>query len=377
MARDWEASELLVGMHETEGVGWITIRRVIACGALEGANHRRAMDWREFALSARQAANLAERLTDEKIELAIRKRERAGIKVVTRLDPEYPPLLKHIEDPPWVLYAVGRLELLLRPAIAVVGTRTATAYGKRMAEELSASCAQSGITVVSGLARGIDTSAHIGALGKPGTTIAVLASPVDHPYPSENRGLYREIVDEGLAISESPLGAPLTKAHFYLRNRIIAGLCQGALIVEAGEGSGALITSTHALNYNRDVYIVPGPITSPRSVGVLKLLNDGAKPVLGANDVLTDYVRTLGEWRRANGQPEEAAASGHSNAGKAEELTPEEEALHEWLAEEGARTIDELLAWSGMPAGQLHAALLGLQMKRLVQLLPGSIYEVI
>jgi len=372
MGKDWDVSELLVGMHETEGVGWITIRRIVASGALEGANRRREKDWMEFALSAKQAAKLAERLSDEKIERAIDSRRRAGISVLTALDPDYPELLKHMDTAPWVLYGIGRLELLARPALAIVGTRVATAYGKRVAEELAASCAAEGIAVVSGMARGIDTAAHAGAIGKEGSTIAVLASPVDSPYPPENRGLYREIAERGLVLSESPAGTPLTKAHFYLRNRIIAGLCQGALVVEAGEGSGALITAQHTLNSNRDLYIVPGPITSPRSTGALKLLRDGAKPVLEAEDILCDYRRALREWRSSSGLAEELPES----PGSPEELEEEEASLYEILLEE-PRTIDELSELSGMARGQLHTVLLHLQMKRRVQQLPGSMFAVI
>ncbi|RUS46384.1 DNA-protecting protein DprA [Cohnella sp. AR92] len=376
MGQSRSEKELLIGMHETEGVGWLTIERILAGGALEGAERRREKDWKELALSAKQAENLVRRLSAERMEEEIERREKAGIQAITALDPAYPALLRQLPDAPWVLYYAGRLELLDRPALSIVGTRMATAYGKKVTEELSSACSAAGLTIVSGLARGIDTSAHAGALGKPGSTIAVLASPADYPYPPENRGLYREIASQGLILSEAPLGTPLTKGHFYLRNRIIAGLSQGTLVVEAGEGSGAMITAKHAFENDRDLFIVPGPITSPRSVGPLRLLREGAKPVMNADDILVDYERALGDWNARFSQPEKRQERRYSTDPEEERLSEAEESLYELLLEE-PRTIDDLSERSGMSLGSLHTMLLSLQMKRLVQQLPGAVFAVV
>jgi DNA processing protein len=211
--------ETLVALHETEGIGWVTIRdlwhsageRPIREGMREG-------DLRECGLSQKQAASLAPNLTAERAEIRRARRRRSGIEIVTIADPDYPGLLRETPDPPWVLYYIGKLDMASRPALAVVGTRLATAYGRHVAEEFSAVFAERGFTVVSGMARGIDTCAHRGALGRPGGTVAVLGTPVDRIYPPENRQLYREIVEHGLLLSETPPDTPFHPHVFPSRN---------------------------------------------------------------------------------------------------------------------------------------------------------------
>ena len=214
-----------------------------------------------------------------------------GIQVIDLQSPHYPEVLREIYDMPCVLYALGDLTLLgplLR--IAVVGPRDPSEYGIRVANKLSCELAQAGAVVVSGLARGIDTVAHKGALRADGHTIAVVGNGLDVTYPAENRVLQQLIADHGLLLSEYPVGTQPLAGHFPQRNRIISGLCEGTVVVEAGVRSGSLITANLALDQGRDLYAVPGSIFSPDSYGVLKLLqNSMACPVAQASDILEAY----------------------------------------------------------------------------------------
>mgnify|MGYP000966271222 CR=1 FL=1 len=377
--REWSLEEVLIGLHETEGIGWKTIRRIVDRGGLAEAMNRREADWREFGLNTPQRANVVRRLQPEAMEASARRRAQAGVEAVTALDRRrYPRLLKEVPfEPPWVLYCLGRTELLSRrPAVAMVGTRLATAYGRRVAEDLAAACAERGLAVVSGLAKGIDGAAHRGAVGGRGGTIAVLASPADTPYPPENRALYRDIAERGLIVSEMPLGTKLDRAHFVQRNRIIAGLTLGTVVVEAGDGSGALITAEYAVRANRELFAVPGPITSPRSAGALDLLRQGAKPVMNVDDILEEFRHVLAP-EIGSGPLRYSGWSGPRRADSADlDLTPEEARVYE-LLQDGPLSIDELSARSGLTFGLLHAVLLSLQIKRRIHQQPGSVYTVL
>lgn len=229
----------------------------------------------------------ARRLLDPQVEFE--KLERQQIKLLTILDPGYPKLLKEIPQPPVVLYVRGELLPQDEMALAVVGTRKFSVYGKRVVEDLVRDLVRANITVVSGLALGLDTIAHHTALNFGGRTLAVLGSGVDTVYPASNRIIAERIVaGQGAIISELPLGMPPLKHHFPHRNRIIAGLSLGTVVVEAAADSGALITARHALEQNRQVFAVPGSIYNPVSVGPNNLLKMGAKPVASAADVLED-----------------------------------------------------------------------------------------
>lgn len=292
--------EILIGLHETEGVGWTRIRNFMACRHKEEALSWREGDWMAIGFRRREAEAAVRRLRPEAMEASRRRLASRGIRVVTRLDPDYPSSLEVVNEPPWVLYALGDWSLAARASIAVVGTRTATAYGRRVAEDLAAALVSAGFVIVSGMARGIDTAAHIGAMRAAGEagggTIAVLGTPVDHPYPAENRGLYRQIVKTGLVLSEVPPGAATDKWSFLWRNRIIAGLSHATVVVEAGTGSGALNTADWALKYSRGVFAVPGPITSPKSVGVLGLTRkDGVRLLIDAGDLIGEYAYCLAD----------------------------------------------------------------------------------
>lgn len=214
--------------------------------------------------------------------------ETAGVEVVRVIDSEYPQRLRDVPDAPAVLFVKGRLPASDVPAIAVVGTRRATAYGRQAAEKLSGELARAGVVIVSGLARGIDAVAHHAALAAGGKTVAVLGSGVDRIYPSEHKGLAQRVATSGAVVSEFPLGEPPDAPNFPRRNRIIAGLAHGTLVIEADKESGALITVDFALEQGRDVYAVPGSIFSPVSRGTNTLIKEGAKLVSRVEDILED-----------------------------------------------------------------------------------------
>lgn len=206
---------------------------------------------------------------------------------ITMENKKYPILLKQIYDPPKCLYVMGNIEILNNPSIAIVGCREATEYGKKAATYFSYNLAKQNVTIVSGLARGIDSYSHIGALKANGKTIAVIGSGLDIIYPKENEQLAKKIVEQGGAIiSEYPLGTRPQKEHFPARNRIISGISQATLVIEAKEKSGSLITADFAMEQGKDVYSVPGNINSKNSVGTNNLIKDGAIPVSKFSDIL-------------------------------------------------------------------------------------------
>ena len=369
--------EILIALHEAEGVGRVTIATIFLYGVMKGMGSLRhtgdylAGDWRDMGLSAKQA-----QAAERSVRLAARERRRgrhaAGrMGVLTYLDDDYPEILREIADPPWVLYYRGRLELLKRPAIAIVGTRLATGYGRKVAEELAEGCAGR-MTVVSGLAKGIDAAAHKGAVSGPCGTIAVLAGGVDRCYPPENAALYREIGTRGLLLAESPPDTILHPGLFPLRNRIIAGLSYGVVVVEAARRSGALITAELAIGYSRDVFVVPGQVTSPRSLGALEYFRRGAHPALDASDIFQFY-----EYRLPAIPGRKAGKNKASRARDMEEELGEDERIIYRLILERPSSVDELAASSGMTFGHLHSILLNLLMTRRIEQQPGSVYHVL
>lgn len=371
------SSHTLLALHETDGVGRLSIEKIInfaihrGTSALNQPESLREGDWREMGLSAKQASAIVGSLRSEEVHKRIKKYANNGIAYMTYVDRTYPALLREISDPPWVLYYKGNCDLALHPAIAMVGTRMATTYGRKVAEDISAGCAER-MTVVSGLARGIDTAAHLGALNKPYGTIAVLGASVDYCYPPENKALFRDIESKGLLVSETVPDTPLNPGMFPLRNRIIAGLSYGVIVVEAAEKSGALITADLAIGYERDVFVVPGPITSPRSEGALKYYRKGASPILDASDIFQAYSHILPEIiepKQGLGIPVKLRIQDIS-------LSEDETMIYTLLLDQ-ARTINELSIESGMTFGLLHSVLLSLLIKRRIHQQPGSVYTVL
>jgi len=297
-----------------------------------------------------------------------------GASFVTIQDPRYPKILKEIFDPPLLLYARGNLELLGAPAIGVVGTRRPTAYGKAMAERLAGDLAARGLVIVSGMARGVDSAAHRGALQANGKTVAVLGTGMDVPYPAENKKLHAEIAEKGLLLSEFPLGSFPAPQNFPIRNRIIAGLSLGVVVVEAAQYSGSLITARLAMEQNREVYGVPGSVTNKNSWGPHVLIKQGAKLVQDWQDVVEELPA---EVRNALSSLTTSWPDTTQQADKpslfAESLSERERAIYGLLKVDEAVHIDEILdALPQFSSSEVLANLLELEFKSLVRQLPGK-----
>lgn len=279
---------------------------------------------------------------------------------------EYPALLREIYDPPATLWVKGTIPA--GPAVAIVGSRRATPYGLRVARQLAEDLAEAGVTVISGLARGIDTAGHRGALAGGGRTVAVLGCGIDQVYPPENAALHEEIADRGALVSELPPGSEPSAGNFPARNRIISGLAAATVVVEAGERSGALITADLAGEQGRDVMAVPGNITSPGSVGCNRLIADGARLVLSAADIL-DQSALLPPAVRSRG--------GREAAGEAESQSAETLGDSRWDAVLAAITdcgvsIDEIVSVTGLGTAEILAALTSLQLSGRIEAIPGG-----
>ncbi|MGE5568527.1 MAG: DNA-processing protein DprA [Rhodospirillales bacterium] len=302
----------------------------------------------------------------------------AGAVLVTLADPRYPARLKEIFDPPIVLFARGRAELLDSLCLGIVGTRRPTPYGLAVTERLSGDLARAGLTIVSGMARGVDTAAHRGALAAGGDTIAVLGCGVDVVYPSENRRLAADIASKGLIISEFPMGAPAYPQNFPIRNRIISGLSLGVLITEGAQYSGSAITARLALDQGREVFAVPGSIISKMSWGPNLLIKQGAKLVQDWNDVVEELPaeerRMLAERKQGRlfgGSEETGGAPQASNTG--EKLTPIARKIFALLKVETATHIDDLLERAeDVSSSEVIAALFELEMLGAIRQLPGK-----
>lgn len=238
---------------------------------------------------ARALAPSMMRSADRSIEKVLAAVEDMGATVLLYSDAEFPARLREIPDAPVILFALGRMELLQRPAVAVVGSRDNTSYGAEVARQVAAAASQAGITVVSGMARGLDAVAHHAALGGAGSTIGVLGHGLGIVYPTANRDLYERVTHEGLLLSEFLPGERPYKGSFPRRNRLVSGLASVTVIVEAAQNSGALITAGTALEQGRDVMAVPGRITEPTAQGVNALIRDGAEPLLNVADLLAHY----------------------------------------------------------------------------------------
>lgn len=358
----WSSKEVLFGLHEITGIGWHTIQaaqQVIEWTDMPDWVGRRAEDWLELGFKPGASARLAKGLTTASIYNKLDKTYKSGTNWITMLDDGYPNLLKEAVKPPWVLYGKGDWRLLKQPSVAMVGTRHATVYGKKVAYRLSADLAARGIVIVSGLARGIDAAAHEGAMST-GSTIAVLGGSLASIYPPEHTSLAQHIADNGLLLSEYSLDTAPRAGLFPRRNRIIAGLSLATVVVEAALRSGALITADHALDMSREVLAVPGPITSPKSEGPLKLLREGAKPAASAQDVVEEITCQLTTLQFSDNN---GTVTTDNETTDDMSLSDDEQLVMEQL--EGHRaTFDELLVVTGVPFARLHSILLSLQLKK-------------
>lgn len=294
----------------------------------------------------------------EYLEKAQKIAEDPDIGVITLIDDEYPKLLKTIYDPPPVLYCKGQPLKETPFMVSIVGSRRTSEYGRQMAEKLAYELSCAGVTIVSGLARGIDTMAHRGAIRAGGYTIGVLGCGVDVIYPRENKKLFMQMQQYGTLISEYPPGTQPAAGNFPARNRIISGLSQAVLVVEAGSTSGALITVDFALEQGREVYALPGNVTSPYSSGTNQLIKEGARPVTCADDILEDLGITV------NKEAKQPSITSY-------QLDIFETEVYNAL-EDGEKQLEELAAITGFDIGRLNAILTLLEMKGIVKQLPGG-----
>lgn len=352
-----------VGFNLVKGIGPVRLQSLLDhFGSLQTA-------WQADPVEL-QGAGLQQRIIDnfldvrQKTDLAkyTDSLKSKGIEILTWLDDDYPARLKNIPQPPPVIYVLGNYTPDDHWAVAIVGTRRITSYGRQVTEQTAAFLARQGITVVSGLARGVDGVAHHTALNNNGRTIAVLGSGVDEIYPPEHRLLAEKIAIQGAVISDYAPGTPPDSANFPPRNRIISGLSAAVVVVEAGETSGALITATFAAEQGKDVFAVPGGIYSPQSKGTNRLIQQGASPLLDPKDILDLLdIHQVEHYKQASLML--PADEVESTLLRILQLEP--------------RTIDEIKALSGLAVEKISASLTMLELKGMVRQLNGSSYQAI
>jgi DNA processing protein len=343
-------------LNTVTGIGPARFKRLLeVCGSARNAWHATDYQLQTAGVDPRVARTFRVQRGKETPASVRQTLNRLGLNLLTLLDADYPEALRQVSDPPHVLYVKGALDERDHYRVALVGTRRATSYGRSVAERLAGDLASAGVTIVSGLAKGIDAYAHRAALEAGGRTIAVLGNGLDQVYPAENTALARRIVeqDAGALLSEFAPGVRPDAPNFPRRNRIIAGLCDATVVVEAGQPSGALITADFALEQGRDVLAVPGPIFSPMSIGANALLKQGAAPVTDAQDVL----EALGLERRA---VDEALARG------VPALPDDEQVVFAALGQE-PRHADDIARLAGRPAAEVAAMLTMLELRGLAR----------
>ena len=326
-----------------------------------------ALEAQRLPAAVAQALHSRQPLSDAARELA--QVQAAGCRLLTWDEPEYPSRLREIYDPPPLLYVRGNVELLNRHVISIVGSRRPTPYGNQVAERLARDLADRGLVIASGLARGIDACAHKGALSSAlGATIGVLGCGIDVVYPKENKKIFQEIEQRGAIISEFPLGTFPAPQNFPIRNRIIAGMALGVVVVEGAQYSGSLITARLAMECGREVFGVPGNITQPSSFGPNQLIKQGAKLVVGWEDVVEELPTPV----RAELMPVESVPQAERTALIQQSLAPNERPLYELLSVDQARHVDEIVERSGLSSSEVLAGLFDLEMKGVVRQLPGK-----
>jgi len=351
-----------LGFNLVEGIGPARLRLLLDhFGGAEAAWRAEPGELKRAGLDQRSLDNLLATRSKVSLDQEMERVAKAGATLVAWDDANYPPRLEEIHDPPPLLYVKGTLEPADEWALAVVGTRRATVYGKEVARQLVGDLARNHITVVSGLARGIDAHAHQAALDAGGRTLAVLGCGIDIVYPREHAKLAASIVEHGALITEYPLGTQPEAGHFPPRNRIISGLALGTLIVEAGDDSGALITADYAIEQDREVFCVPGNIFNRSSRGTNKLIQQGAKLVLSVQDILEELNLTM-----------------VSQQVEARQIIPEnatEATLLQHLSTEPTH-IDELGRQVGLPIATVSSVLALMELKGMVRQVGGMNYVV-
>jgi len=365
--------EHLLTLNLTEGVGVVLYRRLLRhFGALAATVAASERALREVSgVGPVLAKSIREQARGGGAAREIEAAARLGIRILPFWDDAYPAVLKPLYDPPLVLYMKGALAPEDAIAVAIVGTRSPTWYGRSQAERFARLLAARGVTVVSGLARGVDTAAHEAALKAGGRTVAVIGSGLRNVYPPENAALAARVAGGGALLTEFCLQASPNPKNFPRRNRIISGLSLGVLVVEAGAKSGALITTDWALEQGREVFAVPGKVDSPQSAGCNALLKQGAaKLVETVEDVL---VEIPGFTVRAVAAEAAREAGVESGAAGRDPMRERDRAVLACLSAE-PRHIDSVIAESGLPCAAVASTLLGLELKRMIRQLPGKLF---
>lgn len=348
----------LLALHTVEGLGPVRLKNLLEFfGSVKKAWEAKPAEWLKSRIPEHVLKNFSKTKANLDINKYHLKLASQNILTISWLDNNYPKLLKELYDPPFLLYCQGDLSLLSKKALAVVGTRKISSYGRFVTEKITHELASAGLVIVSGLARGVDTIAHQTTLSVQGKTIAVLGGGLNHVYPGENIALAKKIIQNGLIISESPPDSLPTAGSFPARNRIISGLSLGVVITEAAKDSGSLITARLALEQGREVFAVPGPITSSLSMGALLLIKDGASVVTSPADILEQIGID-----QSLPKPQIVG-----------QLAEIEKRLLVMLESE-QKHIDELCRNLTKPVGEITAALIKMEIKGLVKNMGGGVY---
>ena len=364
-----DSREAFVALNLIEGVGPVRVRSLLEyfgdAPAILTASKHQLMQVRSIG------DEIAENISgwEKSIDLAgeLKRIADYGCHVLISSDENYPELLRQIYDPPICLYVKGELTAKDKNAVAIVGSRQTTHYGIETARKLAYQLAYVGVTVVSGGARGIDTAAHQGVLAAKGRTVCVLGTGINLVFPTENKDLFERIAENGAVITQFPFNRPADKQSFPIRNRIVAGMTLGTVVVEANLSSGALITANMAVEAGRQIFAVPGRIDSPRSKGCHDLIKKGAKLCESCEDILSEFEYLFPTSNKPPTLNEDGSLP-------ALELSENEQKAFDALRLDDERTIDEVIRASGLPSSAVSVALLSLEMKRVVKQLPGKLF---
>ncbi len=351
-----------IGLSSIPGIGRVTFRKLVKqFGAPERVLAASADELIFEGLSPKTVGTILSFAWRDGAEQEISKASRDGVSIITMDDPAYPESLRQTPDPPLYLYVKGALKPEDGNSVAMVGTRRPTQYGRRITYRMAGELAEAGYTIVSGMARGIDTESHLGALASRGRTIAVLGCGIDVVYPPENRMLMERIMLNGAVVTENPFGTQPESGYFPARNRIISGLSRGTVIIEASEDSGSLITARYTREQKRPLFAVPGNIGAVTSKGTNNLIKEGATLVEDANDVLAGLGRKPSGTRTTTGMR------------PMPQLSQDEAAVLHCITNE-PKHIDVLMNESRLPAGALSGMLINLELKGLAKQLPGKYF---
>jgi DNA processing protein len=364
-----DSREALVGLNLIEGMGPVRVRQLLEhfgdAPAILAASRSRLQQVHGIGEETAEAISSWEKNTDLAGEL--KRMDEFGCRAVIQSDEEYPPSLREIYDPPVVLYVKGGLLASDKNSVAMVGSRQTTHYGIETARRLAYQLGYVGVSVVSGGARGIDTAAHQGAMSAKGRTLCVLGTGINIVFPPENKDLFDRIAANGAIMTQFPFNRRGDRQSFAIRNRIVAGMTLGTVVVEANLASGALITANFAIDYGRQVFAVPGRIDSPRSKGCHDLIKKGAKLCENAEDILSEFEYLFPTTNRPPSVAETGVLPGI-------ELSDSEQRVYDALDREEV-PMDTVIRGSGLPASAVSVALLSLEMKKLVRQLPGRLFS--